>query len=270
MGMKMEELKSICEQVIVLAQNVGKWIASERLTFSPEHVEVKGEHDFVSYVDKKAEKIILQTLQELLPSAGVISEEGGGTAHLNGLNWVVDPLDGTTNFIHSMPPYAVSIGLVDGNDAILGVIYEIGLRETFHAVKGAGAFKDGTPIHCSPCQHVEEALVATGFPYSNYSRLEQFFKTMDHFMRHSHGMRRLGSAATDLAWLACGRVDAFYEYGLKPWDVAAGIAICQEAGVLLSDFSGGNNILYGGEILCASARCFREFQEIIVRTMGIK
>lgn len=268
--MRIRELQDICVKVIALAERVGMWIAKEQETFSMGSVEAKGKHDFVSYVDKGAEEMILSELRIILPEAGIISEEGGGEPKEGGLNWIVDPLDGTTNFIHGMPPFAVSIGLALGEEVLLGVIHEVGLRETFHAVRGGGAFLGDKPIRSSGCAHVVDALVATGFPYSNYSRMTPFFETMDYFMRNSHGMRRLGSAATDLAWVACGRVDAFYEYGLKPWDVAAGIVICREAGVLFSDFTGGNNILHGGEILCATSACFLEFQEIITGIMGSK
>lgn len=252
-----------------MAHRAADFIREELQRFTQDRVEVKGEHDFVSYVDKTSEEMLLEGLGKILPEAGIISEEGGGNPNPEGYNWVVDPLDGTTNFIHGMPPFAVSIGLVLDNEPVLGVIHEVAMDESFYAVKGCGAFLNGTPIRVTGCAKVEDALVATGFPYYDYSRLEQFFSTLDYFMRYSHGMRRLGSAATDLAYVACGRVDCFYEYGLKPWDVAAGIAIAGEAGAEFSDYEKGNNILHGGEILCAGKPLFAEFQAIVCEAMRL-
>ncbi len=266
----MEKLQLIMPSVRRLASNAADFIRREREKFTPDRVEVKGEHDFVSYVDKGSECIILEGLRRILPEAGIISEEGGGAAKPRGYNWIVDPLDGTTNFIHGMPPYAVSIGLVHDDEPVLGVIHEIGFNESFHAIKGLGAYRNEEPIAVSRCARINDALIATGFPFRDYSRLEPFFETLELFMRQSHGMRRLGSAATDLAWLACGRVDAFYEYGLHAWDVAAGIVIAQEAGARFADFDYGQNYLYGGELLCAGEGLFAEFQECISGIMSLK
>lgn len=254
------ELKRICERVGVLATRVGTWIAAEGTRFSRESVEQKGPHDYVTYVDRGAEEQILSALTEILPEAGIISEEGGGKAVNDGLNWIVDPLDGTTNFIHGMPPHAVSIGLVDGKEPIMGVIYEIGLGELFHAVKGGGAYLGTQRIHCSNCARLEDALVATGFPVRDFTRLSEYVDLFKYLIERTQGVRRLGSAATDLAWLACGRIDAYYEYNLHAWDVAAGMAICREAGVRITDFVGDDNMLFGGSIVCAGEPLFDEFR----------
>ncbi len=267
---EMEKLQAIMPEVRRVAGKAAEFIRREREGFSQDRVEVKGEHDFVSYVDKGSERIILEELPKILPEAGIISEEGGGDSHAEGYNWIVDPLDGTTNFIHAMPPYAVSIGLVYNDEPVLGVIHEVGLDECFHAVKGGGAFCNNRPISTSACGEINDALIATGFPFRDYSRLEPFFETLELFMRQSHGLRRLGSAATDLAWLACGRVDAFYEYGLHAWDVAAGIVIAQEAGAEFADFDYGANYLYGGELLCAGKPLFPAFQKAISGIMHLQ
>lgn len=256
-------LQPVYHATIALAEEVGEFLRAEARTFRKEAVEEKGWHDFVSYVDKTAEGMIIPRLRELLPEAGVVSEEGGGTEKAEEFNWIVDPLDGTTNFIHGLSPFAVSIGLTFHDVPVLGVIHEATHRETFHAMQGQGAYQGGNPIHASGCSSVDAALVATGFPYTDYSSMGPFFQSMDYFMRNSHGLRRLGSAATDLAYVAAGRVDAFYEYGLHAWDVAAGIAICLEAGVRFADFQGGDDYLYGGELLCAGSGMFEEFKRIV-------
>jgi myo-inositol-1(or 4)-monophosphatase len=255
--------ENICEQVVDLSKNTGSFIKNELQNFTQKHVEVKGVHNFVSYVDKASEQQLVSSLAKILPSAGFIAEEGTGSPSSNGLNWVIDPLDGTTNYIHGLPPFAISIALMEGDDVILGVIHEISLNETFWACKEGNAFLNGSAISVSAVNTINDSLIATGFPYYDYDRIAPFFKTMEHFMRYSHGLRRLGSAATDLAYVACGRFDAFYEYSLQPWDVAAGALIVQRAGGIVSDFSGGKNYIFGNEIIATNPSIFVEFQDIV-------
>ena len=262
-------LEKICEQVVDISRNTGVFIKGELKIFSQKSIETKGLHNFVSYVDKTAEQKIVSALTKLIPSAGFIAEEGTGKPSTNGLNWVIDPLDGTTNFIHGLPPFAVSIALMEGETVILGVVYEINLDECFWAYTGSDAFLNGKKISVSKIETVNGSLIATGFPYHDYDRMGQFFKSMDHFMRNSHGMRRLGSAATDLAYVACGRFEAFYEYGLQSWDVAAGALIVQQAGGKISDFSGEKNYIFGKEIIATNSNIFNEFQGVINNFMII-
>lgn len=268
--MTTNELRDLLPKVEKVANDAADFIAREHEHFSMQRVETKGKNDFVSYVDRGAEKIVLEGLSGLLPGAGIISEEGGGRPADGGLNWIVDPLDGTTNFIHGMPPYAVSIGLARGEELLLGVVIEVTQREVFAGVLGCGATLNGQPIKASGCERIADALVATGFPYREYDRMEQFMATLDFFMRGSHGMRRLGSAATDLVYLACGRVDAFYEYGLHAWDVAAGLVIAKEAGCKVCDFKGGGDVLFGGELIASTAPMYPEISDYLVKTMGRK
>ena len=257
------DLEKICSQVVELSRNTGEFIKGELNSFSQNHIEVKGVHNFVSYVDKSSEQQIVTSLSKLLPAAGFIAEEGTGKPSETGLNWVIDPLDGTTNFIHGLPPFAISIALMEGDEVILGVIHEISLNETFWAWRGSDAFLNGNKIRVTNINTVNDSLIATGFPYYDYDRIVPFFKTMEHFMRHSHGLRRLGSAATDLAYVACGRFEAFYEYSLQPWDVAAGALIVQQAGGTVSDFSGKKNYIFGKEIIATNSHIQSEFQEIV-------
>lgn len=260
-------IENIKNQVIELTRHTGAFIRDERLRFLPGMAEEKGRHDLVSYVDKTAEQHIIEGLSLILPQAGFLAEESGNRMYNSEMNWIVDPLDGTTNFVHGLPPYAISIGLMENSEVILGVIYEITLDECFHAAKSNGAYLNNQAIKVSKTENIENSLLATGFPYSDYNRLDEFMLTVSHFMRHSRGLRRLGSAATDLAYVACGRFDGFYEYGLNAWDVAAGDIIIREAGGKLCDFHGGNNHIFGKEIIASNPLVFDEFKNTISELM---
>ncbi len=261
------DLKDICEKVTDIARETGRFIRSERLSFSADKIETKGVHNYVSYVDKQAEQMLVGRLSKIVPGAGFIAEEGSGSRNENGLNWIVDPLDGTTNFIHGLPPHSVSIALADGNRVLLGVVYEVNLDECFYSWEGSLSFLNGNEIRVSNTPRVKDSLIATGFPYTAFDRMSSFLVSFEYFMKNSHGLRRLGSAAVDLAYVACGRFDAFYEFGLSPWDVAAGSFIVQQAGGRLSDFSGGGNYLFGRELIAANSKVFEEFGQAVGRFM---
>ncbi|MDO9154263.1 MAG: inositol monophosphatase family protein [Paludibacter sp.] len=235
-----------------IARSVGKFMANERKNFDDSKIENKGLHDLVSYVDKEAEKQIIEALQKLLPESGFIAEEGTNDKKGERFNWVIDPLDGTTNFIQGVPIYAVSIGLLDGDELVLGVVYEVGRDECFYAWKNGGAFLNGEPIHVSKRSNIHEALLATGFPYNDFSKMDTYMKFLEWTMKNARGVRRLGSAAADMVYVACGRFDAFWEYDLKPWDVAAGTVIVKEAGGTVTDYKGGDNYLFGREIVATN------------------
>ncbi len=259
----MIELKELTHLVADLAKRVALFIAEERIGFSSDKVQQKGLHNFVSYVDKEAERMIVSGLKELLPEASFIVEEETVVEQETEWKWIVDPLDGTTNFIHGLPPFAISIALRHKDDLVLGVIHEVTLNENFTAWRGGGAYLNGNPIGVSQTLFIKDALVATGFPYYDYDRMPDFLISLEYFMKNSHGMRRLGSAATDLAYVACGRFDGFYEYGLSPWDVAAGAILVQEAGGLVADYRGGQDYIFGKEIVASNADLHREFLQII-------
>ena len=262
------DLKYICSQIGELAKEAGLFIKEERLKITPDDVELKGKASLVTYVDKNAEKLIVKKLHELIPEAGFITEEG--TAGQNGeqWKWVVDPLDGTTNFIHDIFPHSVSIGLVKDDLPVAGVIYEVGQDELFSAWEGGGAWMNGKSIHVSKSKKHEDVLLATGFPYYNFKIIGQYLKLLEFFMIETRGMRRMGSAAVDLAYVACGRFDGFFEHALHPWDVAAGIILVKEAGGKVSDFKGKNNYLYGKEIVVANDGYFPEFLKKVNEFLG--
>lgn len=261
-------LENICKQVIDLTQNVGNFILSEKNNIQKNNIETKGLHDFVTYVDKSSEVKLVQKLSEILPEAGFIAEEGTATKKGDKYNWIIDPLDGTTNFIHGITPFAISIALMADNKIILGVVHELGLNECFYAWKGSPAFLNGKEISVSNNKTIEESLIATGFPYYDYERIDPFMKTMEFFMRNSRGLRRLGSAATDLVYVACGRFEAFYEYSLSPWDVAAGAFIVQQAGGLVCDFKGEDNYIFGKEIIASNNLVYNEFLDSVKNIMN--
>jgi myo-inositol-1(or 4)-monophosphatase len=256
-------LQTLCQNVCSLSKNVGAFILNERKRFTSEKIEIKGKNDFVSYVDKNSEKQLVEGLSKLLPGSGFIAEEGTSTLKGDVYNWIIDPLDGTTNFIHGLPCFAISIALIRNEKPVLGVVYEINLDECFYAWEGSDAYLNGAKINVSENKKLSDTLIATGFPYYDYHRMDEYIGVFKHFMKNTRGLRRLGSAATDLAYVACGRFDGFYEYSLQPWDVAAGAFIVQQAGGKVTDFQGENNFIFGKEIVAGNSTVFNEFLSTI-------
>ena len=258
----MINLENITNNVVLIAKEVGEFIRQERKNFKYETVEIKGLNDLVSYVDKTSEQSIVKHIQALLPEAGFIVEENTKN-EIKTYNWIVDPLDGTTNFIHGIPCYAISIALEYQGEIISGVVYEVSQNQCFWAYTKGGAFLNGEKISVSARQTLSDSLIATGFPIYNFSRIEPFINTLTYLMKHTHGIRRIGAAAVDLCYLACGRVDCFFEYNLNAWDVAAGALIVKEAGGIVADFSGSANWLFGKEIIATNTHLKDEFEHII-------
>lgn len=255
----MEDYKELCFKVCEISRNVAKFIQSEVNKIRNSDIETKGLNDFVTYVDKTSEQKIVKALSEILPDAGFIAEENTSEKKGDLYNWIVDPLDGTTNFIHGIPCYSISIALKREHKIVLGVVYEINQDECFYAWEGSKAYLNNEFIKVSNRSLIKDSLLATGFPYYDYSRLEPYMEMFDYFLKNSHGLRRLGSAAVDLVYVACGRFEGFYEYGLRPWDVAAGAFIVQQAGGKVSDFNAGNDYIFGKEIIATNALIFDEF-----------
>ena len=260
----MIDLSRILEQVQKLALEVGNYIAEEADHFDHHKVELKGLNDLVSYVDKTAESKLVKGLAGILPEAGFITEEGTAFHDEEEYRWVIDPLDGTTNFTHGLPVYSISIALMRHQQVVLGVVYEVNRQEMFDAVRGGGARLNGRGIKISSRNALSESLLATGFPYWDFQEMSAYLKILDEFMKNTHGLRRMGSAAVDLAYVACGRFEGFFEYGLKAWDVAAGSLIVEEAGGKVTDFSGGDNFLFGREIIAAGGN-YVEMQKVIAK-----
>ena len=257
------DLQLLCNGVITSAKEAGAFIRTQRKSFSTEMVEYKGTNDLVSYVDKTAEQMLVDRFQKLFGEAGFITEENTAGSAKQDYLWIIDPLDGTTNFVHGIPCFCVSVALTHHNEVVLGVIYEINLDECFYAWKDGGAWLNGERIHVSTIPVLKKALLATGFPYTNFSRMTEYMEVFHYCMENTHGLRRLGSAAADMAYVACGRFEAFFEYGLNAWDIAAGCCIVTEAGGKVSDFSGGESFLFGKEIIASNAGCFPEFLDVV-------
>jgi myo-inositol-1(or 4)-monophosphatase len=255
-------LPQLTTEVIALSKSIGSWMKAQT-DVHEEMAEVKSENNLVTYVDKESERRFVEGLSALLPEAGFVAEEGTGERNASGLNWVIDPLDGTTNFVHGMPVWCTSIGLCDGITPILGVIYDPNTDECFSAYQGGGAFLNGKPIRVSQVNTVQQSLLATGFPYDDFGREEAYIELFRKLIRGTRGLRRLGSAALDMAWTACGRVEGFYEYGLNPWDVAAGAIIVQEAGGIVTEFNGGDDFVFGEDLVCTNGHTHDEMLRII-------
>lgn len=258
----------LCGEVKAIALDAGRFILEEQKKIGASDVVTKSNASFVTYVDQQAEALIVARLKELLPEAGFVTEEGTAGESGESLLWIVDPLDGTTNYIHQIYPSAVSIALTEQGLPVVGVVYEIGRNELFSAFKGGAATLNNEPIRVSSSSRSEEALIGTGFPYYDFDRLENYIDVLRELMQSTRGLRRMGSAAVDLCYVACGRFDAFFEHALHPWDVAAGAFIIEQAGGRVSDFKGGNNWLYGGEIVAASNPYFDTFYKLVNSKLG--
>ena len=248
----MPDLDEILAGLKSLAKDVGNFIRHESRSFDRSSIQLKGLNDLVSYVDKTAEARLVEGLSKLLPEAGFITEEGTASHRDEAYKWIVDPLDGTTNFVHGLPVYAISIALTFEGEMVIGLVYELNRDECFYASSGGPAYCNDEVIEVSKANHLSEALLATGFPYHDFHLVKKYLATLDSFMQGTHGLRRLGSAAVDLAYVACGRFEGFFEYNLKPWDVAAGAFIVQQAGGVVTDFKGGNDFVFGKEIVAAN------------------
>lgn len=260
-------MKELIKSVEKIAKTAGEIIRTNIADRSKLEIETKGINDFVTEIDKKCELYIVTELEKLIPDAGFIAEENTSQKIGAEYTWIIDPLDGTTNFIHGFYPCSVSIGLKKNEEIVLGVIYEVGLNECFSAWQGGGAWLNGNKIHVSQSDSLNKCLLGTGFPYHEFNRLEKYMVLIQELMMSSHGIRRPGSAAADMAYVACGRFDAFFEYDLKPYDVAAGIVLVKEAGGKICDFSGGGDYLLGKEIIATNNLVFDEISEKIIRQM---
>jgi len=255
--------ENICKKAIEIVNETAIFIRTEANSFSSDKVEVKGLHNFVSYVDKSAEERLVGQLKKLVPEAGFIAEEGTASNNGEPIQWVIDPLDGTTNFIHGLPAYSISVGLMVEGKTKVGIVQEINLNECFYAWENSDAWLNGKKIYVSKANSVKDSLIATGFPYYDFHKMKAYLNSLEYLMQNSHGARRIGSAAVDLAYVACGRFEAFYEYSLKPWDVVGGAFIVQQAGGVVCDFKGGDNYIFGEELIATNSLIYTEFLNII-------
>lgn len=253
----------LCNKVISIVRLTGNFIRKEAMQFGLEKIEYKGLNDMVSYVDKTAEQKLVQNLEKLIPDAGFLTEEKTINREGKTYKWIIDPLDGTTNFIHGIPTYAISVALYEDGVPVIGVVYELNRAEMFYAYKGGKAYLNKKQIRVSGNPDLQSSLLATGFPYYQFDKQAQYVQLLTEMMQKSHGVRRIGAAAVDLVYVACGRFDAFFEYNLQQWDFAAGCFIIQQAGGEIFDFSGGNEYFNKREIVATNSRLSNEMLSAI-------
>ncbi|MFN4145432.1 MAG: inositol monophosphatase family protein [Runella sp.] len=263
-------LSTLTPQVIEIVKEAGRFIRQEAAAFDRSQIEYKAANNLVSYVDKQAEMMLVRGLREAWPQAGFITEEDTVAHEQNPSEfyWVIDPLDGTANFIHGLPVYCVSVGLVQNKRPILGVVYHLGSDELFYGWHGGGAWltlsRQTQRLHVSAAASLSDSLLATGFPYYKFEKQDKYLKILELLMQRCHGLRRMGAAAIDLAYVAAGRFEAFYEYNLQSWDMAAGALLILEAGGQITDFSGNDDWLFGGDVIAGGA-VQPELQQLIAQ-----
>jgi myo-inositol-1(or 4)-monophosphatase len=241
------------ETVSEIARRAGALQVESHRRGRPGDIREKAPHDFVTAVDRACEALIHDALRDAFPDVPVLAEEGTGTASgREGRFWCVDPLDGTNNFVHGVPMFCVSIGLVEQGAPRLGVVYDAVHGELFTGGEGYPALLNGAPVATSGKAELHGGFLATGFPYREFDRLETYIASFRRVVRRAGGVRRCGSAALDICYTACGRFDGFWELGLAPWDMAAGAAILRAAGGVVTDPSGGAGFLFGGDIVAGA------------------
>ena len=225
-------------------------------------VSAKRDKDFVTEVDKAAEEAIIGVLKAAYPDHAILAEESGASGDSEHV-WIIDPLDGTTNFIHGVPQYAISIGLAHKGVMTQAVVYDPNRNEIFTASKGGGAFVNEKRIRVAKRFRLDEALIGTGFPYRMFDHVDTYLAIFRDVAQRTAGMRRPGAASLDLAWVACGRMDGFWELGLSPWDMAAGALLVREAGGMVGDFEGADGFLDSGRIVAANPKVFAPLLQAI-------
>jgi myo-inositol-1(or 4)-monophosphatase len=233
-----------------------------------EHLQVskKGLGDFVSTADHRAEKILMLELKKARPNFGFIIEESGIVpGDDKDQTWIIDPLDGTSNFIHGIPHFAISIALQAGEEIVAGVVYNPAIDELFWAEKGKGAFLNKRRLRVSGRKHLDETLIGAGTPFSRHGSSKQFLSLMEKIVPHVGGIRRYGAAALDLAYVAAGRYDGYFEAGLSSWDIAAGMLLVKEAGGYVSEINGGKDMLKSGSVMAANPFVFEQLGTLLGR-----
>ncbi len=261
--MSTDDLEKLCWNSQNIIKQVGQFIREEKGSVSQNQIEDKSLNSLVSYVDKTAEEMLVKALGQLLPGSTFLSEEETVEQKHGRYRWIIDPLDGTTNFLHQLPCFSVSVALQIIDEIEMGIVYEVNNDECFYAWRGGGAYLNNSPIKVTQTSELKDSLIATGLPYQDFGREVEYFTAFNYFMKNTRGIRRFGSAAVDMAYVACGRFDAFFEYGLNAWDIAAGIIIVKEAGGNVFDFKGGDEFLFGKEMVAVNEQLSDEVLQIV-------
>ena len=247
----MIQLEQMTKEVCNVARRAGAYIAAERKRFHDESIQRKHAHDYVSYVDKGSEHLIVEALRQLLPEAGYVTEEGTATYDSEQYCWVVDPLDGTTNFLHQFPPYCVSIALCQGHQILIGVVYEITTGECYYAWQGGGAWLNGQPLHVA-AHSLNDALLCLQLPYDSDAYRPVIHRLIDNFYGTAASVRMMGSAAMALCYVAAGRLDGYVEKYIGRWDYMAGALIVQESGGCVTDYDGNEDFTQGNSVVATN------------------
>ncbi|WP_432736291.1 inositol monophosphatase family protein [Maridesulfovibrio sp. FT414] len=258
-------MKSILENATRTVLAAGEIIREN--SRKPRQIKHKGRIDLVTETDLAVEEFLKAQLSEILPGSTFLAEETSGNATLGNLTWIIDPLDGTTNFAHGLPFVATSVALWQDDRVVLGIINLPLMGEIFTAVRGGGAYMNGDAIHVSECDALEDSLVATGFPYAIEEHVDFITAALRNVLLCTQGVRRPGAAAFDLAYVACGRYDAFYENSLKPWDTAAGWLLVEEAGGQVSSYGGQAFNLYAPNILAAGPGIHEQVDSLLIAAL---
>jgi myo-inositol-1(or 4)-monophosphatase len=252
-------VKAALQAGVLLRRHLGKLQAGD--------VSVKKRFDFVTVIDQKSEELIVGAIRAVFPQHKFLGEETHRDER-GGFRWIIDPLDGTTNYIHSVPLFAISIGLELEGEMVLGVIYDPMSKELFVAEKGRGATLNGNTIHVSEIADTEISLLGTGFPFRSQEHLDEYLISFRRLVAQSSGIRRVGAVALDFAWLAAGRFDGFWEMGLMPWDVAAGYLLVKEAGGQMTDFSGGDDPIWSGNVVASNGHLQAGMLQVVKEVFG--
>jgi len=247
---------------IQAARAAGRVITRSMSKMETIRVDVKGRNDLVTEVDKKSEQEIIWNIQQAFPDHGFLAEESGQHSG-NEYTWIIDPLDGTMNFVHGFPQFSISIALTKNGNLHLGLVYDPLRNELFTAIKGKGAYLDNRRIRVSKINKMSRALIGTGFPYRSDDEVDIYTPQLAEVTKRAAGVRRAGSAALDLAYVACGRLDAFWESGIQPWDVAAGILLVREAGGICTDYKSNTDCLHSGKYLAANGHLHQAMLNIV-------
>lgn len=261
--------KQFVEEIQKIVRQAGQFILRESISFDKTKIHNKNDFDLVSYVDIETEKKLIHLLSNLMSEAGIIAEEAHFSNSQKEWNWIIDPLDGTTNFTRALPLYAISVGLAYKNNLQAGVVFNIPLNEMFWAIRDKGAYLNNQSVRISNTSDLSSSLIATGFSVSHFDKTDIHLSVLKEIITRSLGVRRMGVASIDLCYVACGKFDGFFEWYLNSWDVAAGSLIAQEAGAIVSDFSGQNNFLFGKEILAAQPNIYQQLITIIQKKLSL-
>lgn len=259
--------RQACDTAAAAAHRAARLIRQHAGRLDQDEIREKGTHDLVTEIDERAQLLIIETLHQAFPDHAFLAEEGsqhdGAPGPYDGFRWIIDPIDGTTNFTHGLHPHAVSIALQEGDAIVVGVVLDVPHGELFTAIRGRGLYVNGAPARVSRTPALKHGVIATGFPYRSWGHVDAYLAVLKNCIREAQSFRRLGSAAIDLAYVACGKVDAYVQTGLSPWDVAAGLLLVREGGGRVTDLHGAEHTGFEHPIVATNGRVHDAMLEVV-------